>query len=343
MSTRTQVSWSNRFVTALVVVIVAAAVYPLFRWAVLDAVWGSQGADACKAASGACWPVIAEKGTLILFGRYPASELWRPALASALLLGTAIATAMPRFWNKSLLLAWGGAPLAFFALMGGGIFGLSPVPSNQWGGLPITIMLSVLGIGCAFPLGILLACGRLSSKPVIRWIATSYIEAVRGVPLITVLFMATFILPLLLPAGWNISAMVRAQVAIILFTAAYLAEVVRAGMQTVPKGQFEACEALGISRFETYVKVVLPQALSMVIAPTINTFVTVLKDTSLVAIVSISELLMTARQALADPVWRTHFIEVYVFIAVIYFVFCFAMGKWSKTLERAYIFSKGRE
>ncbi|MFT2215483.1 amino acid ABC transporter permease [Rhizobium giardinii] len=343
MSNRTQVSWSNRFVTALVVVVVAAALYPLFRWAVLDAVWRSQGADACKAASGACWPVIAEKGTLILFGRYPAAELWRPALASALLLGTAIATAMPRFWNKSLLLAWIGAPLSFFVLMGGGVFGLSDVPSNQWGGLPITIMLSVLGIGCAFPLGILLACGRLSSKPVIRWIATSYIEAVRGVPLITVLFMATFILPLLLPAGWNISAMVRAQVAIILFTAAYLAEVVRAGMQTVPKGQFEACEALGISRFETYVKVVLPQALSMVIAPTINTFVTVLKDTSLVAIVSISELLMTARQALADPVWRTHFIEVYVFIAVIYFVFCFAMGKWSKSLERAYIFSKGRE
>lgn len=343
MSNRTQVSWSNRFVTALVVVVVAAALYPLFRWAVLDAVWRSQGADACKAASGACWPVIAEKGTLILFGRYPAAELWRPALASALLLGTAIATAMPRFWNKSMLLAWVGAPLSFFALMGGGIFGLSDVPSNQWGGLPITIMLSVLGIGCAFPLGILLACGRLSSRPVTRWIATSYIEAVRGVPLITVLFMATFILPLLLPAGWNISAMVRAQVAIILFTAAYLAEVVRAGMQTVPKGQFEACEALGISKFETYVKVVLPQALSMVIAPTINTFVTVLKDTSLVAIVSISELLMTARQALADPLWRTHFIEVYVFIAVIYFVFCFAMGKWSKTLERAYIFSKGRE
>jgi len=343
MRNRSKVSMGNRLVTIRVVGVVALALYPLFRWAVLDAVWGNPGPDACNNASGACWPVISEKGALIIFGRYPAAELWRPALASALLLGTAIATAMPRFWNKALMFAWIAAPLAFLTLMGGGMLGLSSVPSSQWGGLPITIMLSVFGIGCAFPLGILLACGRLSSKPVIRWVATSYIETVRGVPLITVLFMATFILPLLLPSGWNISAMVRAQVAIILFTAAYLAEIVRAGMQTVPKGQYEACEALGISRLETYVKVVLPQALSMVIAPTINTFVTVLKDTSLVAIVSISELLMTARQALADPVWRTHFIEVYVFIAVIYFVLCFAMGKWSKTLERAYIFSKGRE
>ena len=287
--------------------------------------------------------MIAEKATLIIFGRYPASELWRPALATAFLLITAIATAMPRFWGKGLIAAWIYSPVMFFVLMGGGVAGLSPVPWTQWGGLPITIMLSVLGIGGAFPIGILLACARLSTKPVVRWVAVSYIEAVRGVPLITILFMATFILPLLLPSGWDINAMIRAQVAIILFTAAYLAEVVRAGLQTVPKGQFEASEALGISRFHAYTRIVLPQALTTVIAPTINTFISLLKDTSLVAIVSISDLLMTARQALADPLWRTHFVEVYVFIALLYFVFCFAMGKWSKNLEHAFIFSKGRE
>lgn len=343
MGMKQQTSWRNRLITVLVVAVVAVLLYPLFRWAILDAVWGAKPADACNSVDGACWPVIAEKAALIIFGRYPASELWRPALASALLLATTIATALPRFWGKGLLAAWIYSPILFFILMGGGVAGLSPVPWTQWGGLPITIMLSVFGIGLAFPIGILLACARLSSKPVVRWLATTYIEVVRGVPLITILFMATFILPLLLPAGWNINAMIRAQVAIILFTAAYLAEVVRAGLQTVPKGQFEACEALGISRFQAYTRIVLPQALTTVIAPTINTFISVLKDTSLVAIVSISELLMTARQALADPLWRTHFIEVYLFIAVIYFVFCFAMGKWSKKLEHAYIFSKGRE
>jgi general L-amino acid transport system permease protein len=343
MQAQMQTSWRNILLTAVVIGLVAFALFPLFRWAVVDAVWGVKPADACRGATGACWPVIAEKATLILFGRYPLAGFWRPTLATALLLGTAIATSIPRFWGKGLLIAWVYSPILFFVLMGGGIVGLPRVPWTQWGGLPITVMLSVFGIGFAFPLGIVLACARLSAKPVVRWLATSYIETVRGVPLITVLFMATFILPLLLPAGWNVNAMIRAQVAIILFTAAYLAEVVRAGLQTVPAGQFEACDALGMSRFQTYTRIVLPQALSMVIAPTINTFITVLKDTSLVAIVSISELLLTARQALADPVWRIHFIEVYLFIAAIYFIFCFSMGKWSKRLEHAYIFSKGRE
>lgn len=343
MLNRTQTSWRNTLLTVMVIAVVALALFPLFRWAVLDAVWGALPAEACRGIAGACWPVVFEKGNLIIFGRYPVMELWRPVLATLLLLGTAVASSVPRLWGKSLLLAWIASPILFVVLMGGGVLGLSRIPWTQWGGLPITVMMSVFGIGFAFPLGILLACARLSRKPVVRWLATSYIEAVRGVPLITILFMATFILPLLLPAGWNVNAMIRAQVAIILFTAAYLAEVVRAGLQTVPAGQYEACEALGMSRFQTYTRIVLPQALSMVIAPTINTFITVLKDTSLVAIVSISELLLTARQALADPVWRTHFVEVYIFIAAIYFIFCFSMGKWSKRLEHAYIFSKGRE
>jgi general L-amino acid transport system permease protein len=164
-------------------------------------------------------------------------------------------------------------------------------------------------------------------------LATTYIEIIRGVPLITLLFMATFMFPLLVPENWSGNAIIRAQVAIILFAAAYLAEVVRGGLQYVSKGQFEASTALGMSRGEAYRYVVLPQALSLVIAPTVNTFITLLKDTSLVAIVSISELLLSARQSLADPVWRTHFVEVYLFIGVLYFVLCFSMAKWSKHLE----------
>lgn len=334
--------WADRLVTVLVVAVVILLLFPVFRWGLLDAVWGRQSATACSGSGGACWPVIAEKGTLILFGRYPADALWRPVIASAILLATAVASAIPGLWGKGLLALWIGAPLAFFVLMGGGVAGLAPVSWTQWGGLPVTIMLSVLGIGLAFPIGILLACGRVSSKPAIRLLSTAYIEVMRGVPLITVLFMATFILPLVLPPGWTLNLLIRAQVAIILFAAAYLAEVVRAGIQMVPKGQREACESLGISRFQTYTRIVLPQALTMVIAPTINTFIAVLKDTSLVAIMSISELLLSTRQALADPVWRTHFVEVYLFIALIYFTFCFAMGKWSKRLEQDYLVSKAR-
>ncbi|MBO1041162.1 amino acid ABC transporter permease [Brucella pituitosa] len=334
--------WTDRLITSAVIALVVLLLFPVMKWALIDAVWGAKPASACSNRGGACWPVIAEKGTLILFGRYPATELWRPIIASVVLLGTAVATAVPRLWGRGLFAAWIYAPMIFLILMSGGVAGLAPVSWTQWGGLPITIMLSVFGIGLAFPLGILLACGRVSSQPVVRLLSTGYIEVMRGVPLITVLFMATFILPLLLPQGWTLSLLVRAQVAIILFAAAYLAEVVRAGIQMVPKGQYEACEGLGLSRFETYTKVVLPQALTMVIAPTINTFIAVLKDTSLVAIMSISELLLSARQALADPVWRTHFIEVYIFIALIYFIFCFAMGKWSKHLEQEYVVSKAR-
>ena len=332
--------WTDRLVTGLVIAMVALLLYPVMRWALVDAVWGVKPPAACSNSGGACWPIIAEKGMLILFGRYPAAELWRPAIASAVLLGTAVATAIPRLWGRGLLAAWIYAPMIFLVLMSGGAAGLAPVSWTQWGGLPITIMLSVFGIGLAFPIGILLACGRVSARPAVRLLSTVYIEVMRGVPLITVLFMATFILPLLLPAGWTLSLLMRAQVAIILFAAAYLAEVVRAGIQMVPRGQYEACQSLGMSPFQTYIKVILPQALTMVIAPTINTFIAVLKDTSLVAIMSISELLLSARQAFADPVWRTHFVEVYVFIALIYFTFCFAMGKWSKRLERDYVASK---
>ncbi len=323
----------NTLLTIAALAFLAVVVPPLVDWVAIEAVWRPVGSAVCKEAAGACWAFIHEKYRLILFGRYPFAEQWRPLLGVVLLIALLALSCNRGFWRLWLAAAWAGGLAVIGVLMWGGVLGLTFVENGLWGGLPLTLILAVVGVVVAFPLSIMLALGRRSDMPAVRALSVTYIELIRGVPLISLLFMASFMFPLFLPAGVSIDELLRAQVAIIMFTSAYLAEVIRAGLQAIPRGQYEAAASLGLNYWQTTRKIILPQALRLVIPPIVNTFIGMFKDTSLVAIVSLTDLLLAARQAIADPEWRAYFVEGYVFIALIYFAFCFFMSRYSQYLE----------
>jgi len=250
-------------------------------------------------------------------------------------IGLYIVSAMRRFWRKELALIWAGALTMVGVLMWGGVLGLVPVTNDFWGGLPITLILATFGIAFAFPLAVLVALGRRSTQlPAVKTLCVVYVELIRGVPLISVLFMASVMFPLFMPAGVNIDKLLRAQIAVILFAAAYLAEVVRGGLQALPKGQTEAADALGLSYWKKTAFIILPQALRLVIPPLVNTFIGFFKDTSLVLIIGLFDLLTMGKVALSDPPWQSFSTEVYLTLGAIYIAFCFAMSRYSHGLER---------
>jgi general L-amino acid transport system permease protein len=333
--------WRNLFSSALdsvltigAFLVVLAIVPPIYGWGVTNAVT-TVDLDACRAAQGvgACWGAVREKFRLVMFGTYPFDEQWRPLLMMIMLLAL-IGISMNRWaWAPWLILAWAGGIVAMGVLMWGGVLGLTPVSTDNWGGLPLTLILSVNGIVFAFPLAILLALGRRSDLPVIKALCISFIELVRGVPLISVLFMASLMIPLFLPQGFDINKLLRAQVGIILFAAAYLAEVIRGGLQAIPKGQAEASDSLGLGYWQKTGFIVLPQALTLVIPPLVNSFIATFKDTSLVIIIGLFDLLGAARMAASDPEWRPYYVEGLAFIAMIYFVFCFTIARYSLFIE----------
>ncbi|MFN8913097.1 MAG: amino acid ABC transporter permease [Betaproteobacteria bacterium] len=329
-------NWQSS-VTTVVLLGLALWYLPGFlNWAVFSAVL-QPNAETCSAARGvgACWGAIAEKYRLVIFGRYPFEEQWRPLVATSIMVAMLVASCMRPLWSKWLIVAWAMVLAVFFVLMGGGWFGLTEVGTDLWGGLPLTIMLSTLSIAFAFPLAILVALGRRSDLPGIRTICTVYVELIRGVPLISVLFMASFMFPLFMPHGVTIDVLLRVLVGITLFAAAYMAEVIRGGLQAIPKGQVEAAQSLGLTYWQTQRKIVLPQALAMVVPGVMNNFISIFKDTSLVTIVSLYEL--TGATGLAfnsDADWRPYIIEAYLFITAIYFVFCFAMSRYSLWVEQ---------
>ncbi|HYC02985.1 MAG TPA: amino acid ABC transporter permease [Azospirillaceae bacterium] len=332
--------WFNTALTLFVLWILVRTVPGLFDWAVGSAVWSGDAAICRAEGAGACWSFVAEKWRFILFGTYPADQHWRPVAAMAAILATLLASADRRMWGRPLAVIWPvGLGLAAL-LMFGGVLGLDFVPTTLWGGLPLTLALSVVGLVFAFPLGVLLALGRTGDLPVVKALSVVYIEVIRGVPLISVLFMASVMFPLFLPQGATIDKLLRAQLGFILFAAAYLAEVVRGGLQAIPKGQYEAADALGLSYWQKTRLIVLPQALSLVIPPLVNTFIGFFKDTSLVIIIGLFDLLSTAKAALTDPAWRGFYKEAYLFVGLIYFAFCYAMSRYSQFLERD--LSKGR-
>ena len=308
----------------------------LVDWGLVRAVLVPDPA-ACRAASGACWGFVVEKYRLILFGRYPYEEQWRPLLATGAILAMLVATALPALWTRHgarvLAAGWVAAFALFFALMGGGFAGLAGVETDRWGGLPLTVILTLIGMTASAPLGILLALARRSAMPLPRLLAIGYIELVRGVPLITVLFVATFVFPLLLPAGFRLDPFWRIVIGIVLFQAAYMAETVRGGLQTIPRGQFDAAASLGLSYWRTQRHVVLPQALVAVIPAFVNSLLSTFMDTSLVTVVSMYDLTGSLRLALGDPRWREFFIEGYLFLAAVYFAGSFAMSRYSIWLE----------
>ena len=335
--------FAGPFSTAATLVLLAVAVAllpPALDWLLWQAVWRPDLA-ACNAArgSGACWGVVAEKFRVIVFGRYPLPEQWRAAAATLALVALLGASCISRFWRPALGVLWVGVMALVFALMGGGRFlgldtGLAPVDTDRWGGLPLTILLAVLGIVAAFPLAVAVALGRRSTLPALRSLCVVYVELVRGVPLISVLFMASFMFPLFMPAGTNVDVLLRVLVGITLFAAAYMAEIVRGGLQALPRGQIEAADALGLTYWQAQRKVVLPQALALVVPGLMNNFIGLFKDTSLVTIVSLYELTGAMSLALnGDADWRPFKIEAYLFIAAVYFAGCFAMSRYSLWIE----------
>lgn len=330
-------TWFNTALTLVLAYLIIRFSVWVISWGLLNAVWTVEGGDsrACRAirGEGACWALIGEKFRFIMFGVYPYEEQWRPALAVVLFIALYGVSAMRRFWNRNLIWIWAAGLTVIGVLMWGGVLGMPYVPNERWGGLPITLILSTFGIALAFPLSILLALGRRSDMPAIQVICVTYIELIRGVPLITLLFMASAMFPLFLPEGISIDKLLRAQVAIIMFAAAYLAEVIRGGLQAIPKGQYEAADALGLSYWQKTGLIIVPQALRLVIPPLVNTFIGMFKDTSLVMIIAIFDLLNTAKTAVIDPNWAGFGIEAYIFVAIIYFIFCFAMSKYSQDLE----------
>ncbi|HEX7624621.1 MAG TPA: amino acid ABC transporter permease [Anaeromyxobacteraceae bacterium] len=307
----------------------------VLHWTLTGAVFRADYA-ACRALDhgAACWGFVAEKHRLILFGRYPYGEQWRPLVATALVLGMLVVTAFPQSWRRWLGPAWALVLAAFLLLMGGGALGLPHVDTGEWGGLPLTVLLTLVGMSASIPLGIVLALGRRSSLPLARTISSLYVELVRGVPLITVLFVASFIFPLLLPQGLRIGVLGRVCIAITLFQAAYMAEVVRGGLQALPRGQHEAAASLGLGFWQTQAQVILPQALVLVIPSFVNSLLSTFMDTSLVTVVSMYDLTGSLRLALGDPQWRNFFLEGYLFVAAVYFACCLAMSRYSHWLER---------
>jgi general L-amino acid transport system permease protein len=301
-------------------------------WALLRAVW-QPDPQACRAASGACWGFIVEKHRLIAFGTYPYEQHWRPALASILLVALWVLSAFRSFWKPRLIGIWAAGLIAIGVLMWGGMFGLPYVENERWGGLILTLLLTTFGLAFAFPLGILLALGRRSQLPLIRALCVVYIELIRGVPLISLLFMASVMLPLFLPAGISIDKLLRAQVALILFAAAYLAEVVRGGLQAIPRHQYDAADALGLGYFQKTSLIVLPQALRIAVPPLVSTCIGFFKDTSLVLIIGLFDLLSTIKVSLNDPAWTGFGVEAYLFAAAVYFIFCYSMSLYSRRLE----------
>ncbi|MDZ4252564.1 MAG: amino acid ABC transporter permease [Sulfuritalea sp.] len=331
--------FSDAFSSLTTLALLAAALWwlpGLIDWLLLQAVFRPDVA-ACEAAkhAGACWGVIAEKYRVILFGRYPYEEQWRPLLATVLLLSVILASGLRLLPRGPLLATWALALPGFLLLMGGGWFGLGPVGSDQWGGLPLTLLLATLGMLLALPLALLVALGRQSRLPLLRGLCTLYVELVRGVPLISVLFLASFLFPIILPQGTSVDVLLRVQGGIVLFAAAYLSETIRGGLQGVSAGQHDAAAALGLGRWQAMRWIILPQALRAVVPSIMNSAVSIFKDTSLVTVVSMYELTGALSLALAgDAAWRSFHLEGYLFIGLIYWIGCYAISRFSRGWEQ---------
>jgi general L-amino acid transport system permease protein len=325
----------NSILTLIIAYFIVRLAIPLFNWAVVDATFSAPNDAACKAAGGACWAFIADWGKFLLFGRFPEDQRWRPALVIAVFVAMMLVSSRARLGGRILLGMWAAGVVVSVALMSGGFLGLPYVETELWNGVPLNLLLTVGGCGFAFPVAILAALGRRSRMPAIRWLSIAYIELIRGVPLITVLFMATVMVPLFLPTGVTIAKLWRAEVAFTLFFGAYLAEAVRGGLQVIPRGQYEAADALGLGYWRKTLLIILPQALSISIPSLVNTSISALKDTVLITVVGIFDVLGDVNNAVNAPEWRNAYWEGYSFVALLFFAACFYMSRYSQRLERS--------
>jgi len=334
--------------TVLSIALLAYILPPLVQFLFVDAVWTGTDRLACLTVAqggalpdgqaGACWAFVGAKFQQFMFGRYPFDERWRPLLVAAMFVILLIPMLIPKapFKTANAVLLFLVLPFVSFFLLVGGHFGLPRVETQLWGGLMVTLILSFFGITVSLPLGILLALGRRSTMPVIKTLCVTFIEVIRGIPLITVLFFASIMLPLFLPEGVTFDKFMRALVGVSLFASAYMAEVIRGGLQAIPKGQYEGADSLGLNYWQKTRLIVLPQALKLVIPGIVNTFIGLFKDTSLVSIIGMFDLLGIVNLNQSDANWATPVTPVtgYVFAGFVFWIFCFGMSRYSLFMER---------
>jgi general L-amino acid transport system permease protein len=324
----------DAFLTISISYLIYLTIPPLLDWMLISATFSGDSKKECV-SGGACWVFVKIWINRFLYGMYPNDEIWRINLPFAFLVVSII---VYRFLNekyKKYLFLFLVIPFPILSLMlfSGGFLGLMPVDTREWGGLFLTLVISIFAIIFCFPLGVLLAMGRRSNLPVVRYFSIGFIEFWRGVPLITVLFMAGVMFPLLLPSGTNMDKLVRVIIAITLFEAAYMAEVVRGGLQAVGRGQYDASKAIGMGYWKSHIFIILPQALKLVIPGIANTFIALFKDTPLVFVVGLLEILGMVNLAKTNPAWLGMATEGYVFVALVYWIFCFAMSRYSLSIE----------
>lgn len=317
-------------VTVALGVALLAVVPGVLRWALVEAVWTGETKAVCR-EGGACWAMVSARWRQMAAGFYPESELWRVALAALLLAGALAPVMLPRA-GRWLPLTPVGLTAAFSVLAGVG--SLPNVAAEAWGGFFLNVLVGATAILVALPLGVLLALGRRSRLPVVKGLSVGFIELVRSVPLITLLFMASVVLPLLVPAEADLDRLTRALVVVTLFSAAYMAEAVRGGLQAVPSGQVEAARALGLGALRVQTLVVLPQALRYAIPALVNTFIGVFKDTTLLYVIGLFDVMWIVRATLSDFAWQGRELEGYAFVGLVFFAVCFALSRWSAALER---------
>ena len=325
----------NSAVTIAILWLLASTLIPLIDWAVIRGHFVGDDPQVCR-DGGACWLFIGARLKFFIYGFYPAGELWRVNIVLFAVIAVIAALATPGVPGKRWIVpgAVVGMPILAIFFMHGGVLGMPVVATDQWSGLTLTLVLSIVGIVAALPIGIVLALGRRSQMMAIRTLCTIFIEVWRGVPLISVLFMASVMLPLFLPEGMQFSKVLRAMIGIVLFESAYMAEVVRGGLQAIPRGQSEAAAALGLGYWRTMGLVVMPQALKLVIPGIVNTFIALFKDTTLVLIIGLFDVLATIHSTIVDPDWPNIATEGYLFAAAVFWVFCFGMSRYSQALER---------
>ena len=325
----------NAALTLLVLALLYAAAPPLIEWAFIDADWSGDSRADC-AREGACWVFVNVRLAQFVYGFYPEAARWRVDVAFAILIAAAaplfVAGVRGKSWIGLFLLA--PYPVIAIVLFHGGVFGLAVVETTQWGGLMLTLIVAGVGIVASLPLGVVLALGRQSEMPAIRALCVAFIELWRGVPLITVLFMTAVMLPMFLPEGVSFDKLVRALIGVALFAAAYMAEVVRGGLQAIPRGQYDAAAAIGLTYWQSTRRIVLPQALRIVIPALMNDIIRAFKNTTFVTIIGLFDVLGATRAALEDLNWQPYATEAYIFIFVLYFAFCFSMSKYSENVER---------
>jgi len=325
---------ANIIMTILSVWFLYIVIPPTLNWFFLDAAFTGEDRNACRAvADGACWAFIGERFKLFTYGFYPEELRWRVNLSFILLIAALIPVLFDKAPYRSLGLKFAMAfPfIAGWLLVGG--FGLEPVATSQFGGFMLTLVIGITGIAFSLPIGILLALGRQSNLPIIKIFCVSFIEFIRGVPLITLLFVASTMLSYFLPPGTNFDLLLRVLIMVVLFSSGYMAEVIRGGLQAIPKGQIEAADSMGLKYWQSMRLIVLPQALKISIPGIVNTFIGLYKDTTLVIIIGLLDPLGIGRASLSDTKWTGLSTEVYIFVAIFFFLSCFGMSRYSLYLE----------